>query len=147
MDSRDNITGLREPDSLVNAGRHPRHAVYVLIIVAGLAAAAIGWYLTQQHSTDTVTSSNPDLVLLSTDHSHSSGACGPSAITGVIGNRGRSAVGHLRVDIALLDADGAEIGTAYASADRLEPGAVWSFSAPPIGSGVAAKRVFAIADR
>jgi hypothetical protein len=146
MGFRDGTMGFSGQDSPVSVGgRSGRRARLLLVVGAALVVlCAAGWYLAQR-STDTVVSSNPDLVLLSTDHKGT--VCGRRVLTGVIGNRGRSVIPHVAVDIALLDAGGSQVGTAFATTDRLEPGAVWEFSAPPNASRMSTRRVITIADR
>jgi len=146
MGFRDDTMGFRGQDSPVSVGKRSRRSARLLLLVGATSVVlcAVGWYLAQRHSTDTVVSSNPDLVLLSTDHKGT--VCGQRVLTGVIGNRGRSVIPHVAVDVALLDAGGTQVGSAFATTDELQPGAVWAFSAPSNASRTSVRRVLTIAD-
>lgn len=58
-------------------------------------------------------------------------------IAGTLTNNTDKEIGYLQVSYTLYDADGAQIGSAFANVNNLEAGGVWKFEAVSFESGVA----------
>lgn len=58
-------------------------------------------------------------------------------ITGTLTNNTDKEIGYLQISYTLYDADGAQVGSAFANVNNLEAGGVWKFEAVSFESGVA----------
>jgi len=54
-------------------------------------------------------------------------------ITGVVENRRRKKLGYVQITFILLDESGAQVGSAVANTNGLEPGTKWKFEANSLG--------------
>lgn len=58
-------------------------------------------------------------------------------IAGTLTNNTDKEIGYLQLSYTLYDADGAQLGSAFANINNLEPGGVWKFEAVAFESNVA----------
>lgn len=58
-------------------------------------------------------------------------------IAGTLTNNTDKEIGYLQISYTLYDADGAQVGSAFANVNNLEAGGVWKFEAVSFESGVA----------
>jgi hypothetical protein len=126
------------------SGRAWRGWLVRLLLIAAVALAGLSAGCVSR-SADGVTPTSGSLTLL--DSQVGSGTCDALEITGHVQNRGRAAVSHVTVDIAILDAHGAKIGNAVAATDDMRPDAVWAFKASSTVRGATDARVLTISDR
>ena len=127
-----------------SAGRSARRVwlvrgLLVVVVLAVFTAACT------PRPTDGVKLTNGSLALL--DSKVGSGTCDSLEVTGHVQNRGRTAVPHVTVDIAVLDEHGAQVGSALAAVDDLKPDAVWTFKATSPVRNATDARVTRISDR
>jgi hypothetical protein len=66
---------------------------------------------------------------------------GGGYVTGVVINTGSRRYSYVQVEVTLLDASGAVVGSALANVNNLGPGETWKFRAPFFDSGVSTFRV------
>jgi len=134
---------MRNPNCSAGGGARRVWFVRALLLIAVVLAALAAGCAT--HAADGVKYTNDSLALL--DSRVGSGTCDAIEITGHVQNRGRTAVAHVTVDIAILDVHGAQVGSALAAVDDLRPDAVWAFKASSTVGDAAGARITRISDR
>ena len=120
---------------------------FTITIIATIINSPIGSDETRPAAADdsaAVTSSDPsaagteakaDLELLSSDGTFDS-SIGAIHITGSVKNNSEKTFSYVQIQFVLYDKSGAQVGTALANTNGLEPGNIWKYDAIGMASNV-----------